>query len=213
MAHPSDPRFLVLHALRLRGFADLEPLIVTSGLPEAQATSLLEELSSEGLVHKRDGRVHGWSLTAAGREQHLKSVDAELAEAGARSDVENNYRWFLRLNRDMLAVCTDWQMRTADGGGEPILNDHSDGVYDKDVISRLRGIDDRVQPVCAGLAAELARYGGYGPRLRAALEKVEAGETDWFTKPVIDSYHTVWFEMHEDLLCTLGIERSKEEQR
>jgi hypothetical protein len=27
---------------------------------------------------------------------------------------------------------------------------------------------------------------------------------------VVDSYHTVWFELHEDLLCTLGLERSSE---
>jgi hypothetical protein len=27
---------------------------------------------------------------------------------------------------------------------------------------------------------------------------------------VIDSYHTVWFELHEDLLSTLGIERASE---
>jgi hypothetical protein len=27
---------------------------------------------------------------------------------------------------------------------------------------------------------------------------------------MIASYHTVWFELHEDLLCTLGIERSSE---
>jgi hypothetical protein len=36
------------------------------------------------------------------------------------------------------------------------------------------------------------------------------GQPEWFTKPVIDSYHTVWFELHEDLLCTLGIERASE---
>jgi hypothetical protein len=27
---------------------------------------------------------------------------------------------------------------------------------------------------------------------------------------MIASYHTVWFELHEDLLATLGIERSSE---
>ena len=37
-----------------------------------------------------------------------------------------------------------------------------------------------------------------------------AGDTDWFTKPMIPSYHTVWFELHEDLLATLGIERGSE---
>ena len=26
---------------------------------------------------------------------------------------------------------------------------------------------------------------------------------------MIDSYHTVWFELHEDLLATLGIERDR----
>jgi hypothetical protein len=27
---------------------------------------------------------------------------------------------------------------------------------------------------------------------------------------MIESYHTVWFELHENLLATLGIQRSKE---
>ncbi len=27
---------------------------------------------------------------------------------------------------------------------------------------------------------------------------------------MIDSYHTVWFELHENLLATLGIERARE---
>jgi hypothetical protein len=42
------------------------------------------------------------------------------------------------------------------------------------------------------------------------MEQIRAGDTDWFTKPMIPSYHTVWFEMHEDLLSTLGIERGSE---
>jgi hypothetical protein len=72
------------------------------------------------------------------------------------------------------------------------------------------GIHDRVRPVTVDLRETIDRFAGYGTRLREALEKVVAGEHEWFTKPVIDSYHTIWFELHEDLLCTLGIERSKE---
>ena len=49
-----------------------------------------------------------------------------------------------------------------------------------------------------------------GDDLRSALERLVDGDTDWFTKPTIPSYHTVWFELHEDLLVTLGIERSSE---
>ena len=58
--------------------------------------------------------------------------------------------------------------------------------------------------------------GACNPRARLAapgearLDRVQGGDTDWFTKPMIASYHTVWFELHEDLLCTLGIERGSE---
>ena len=70
---------------------------------------------------------------------------------------------------------------------------------------------DQVQPIVAELAAVLARFASYGPRFATALERVEAGELDWFTKPTIDSFHTVWFELHENLLATLGIERGTED--
>jgi hypothetical protein len=60
------------------------------------------------------------------------------------------------------------------------------------------------------LASAMTRYHPYEPRFGAALAKLDAGEREWFTKPLIDSYHTVWFELHEDLLSTLGIERSQE---
>ncbi len=91
-----------------------------------------------------------------------------------------------------------------------MLNDHADPSYDDDVVDRLGGVDAKVQPVCGDLGDVLTRFAGYGPRFSEALGRVRAGERDWFAKPMIDSYHTVWFELHEDLLATLGIERSKE---
>ena len=36
------------------------------------------------------------------------------------------------------------------------------------------------------------------------------GALDYFTKPILPSYHTVWFELHEDLLATLSIDRASE---
>jgi hypothetical protein len=42
---------------------------------------------------------------------------------------------------------------------------------------------------------------------------VRAGDKEWFTGPLVDSYHTVWFELHEDLMATLGLERATEEAR
>ena len=99
-------------------------------------------------------------------------------------------------------------MRTVDD--EQVVNDHADPDHDAAVIARLGEADAVVQPVCAELAGLLERFDGYGRRFTEALDRVRAGEVEWFTKPMIDSYHTVWFELHENLLATLGIERARE---
>lgn len=200
------PRTLALHALRLKGFADTEVVAAHSGIVDGDdADAVLQALREEGLATRREGRITGWSLTAEGRALHHALMAEEVDEAGVREDVRAAYKEFLGVNKELLAVCTDWQV--SDGG----VNDHADAVYDKGVVSRLRDVHARIGPVCERLAGTLDRFAGYGPRLNNALERVEAGEAEWFTKPLIDSYHTVWFELHEDLLCTLGIERSKEE--
>jgi hypothetical protein len=185
MAHPLDRALLVLHTVRLKGFADAEPVASTTGLPVDDVIAALEKARDAALAVRR-----------------------ELDGAGARPAVEAAYRRFLGCNKELLGVCTDWQLRTAEG--QQVPNDHSDPAYDERVVKRLRLIDDAVQPVCDDLRAALERFGRYGPRFSVALNKVEAGEVDWFTKPLIDSYHTVWFELHEDLLATLGIERGSE---
>ena len=43
-----------------------------------------------------------------------------------------------------------------------------------------------------------------------ALKHVENGEHDWLVSPRIDSVHTVWMQLHEDLLLALGIARGDE---
>ena len=111
-------------------------------------------------------------------------------------------------NTELLAICTAWQLR--DMGGQPIVNTHDDPDYDRACVARLGELDDKVEPLVHDLADLLARFGDYRHRLRAARGRVEAGDTDWFTSPGVDSYHTVWFELHEHLLATLGLERTDE---
>ncbi|MBA2624349.1 MAG: MarR family transcriptional regulator [Acidimicrobiia bacterium] len=208
MPAPSDPRFLVLHGLRLKGFAEAQPMAEATGLDPAVVDSQLEGLAADELVLHRTGRVSGWSLTAAGRAEHARAVTAELEAAGARPVVDAAYRCFLGHNGELLAVCTAWQLR--DEGGAPAPNDHTDAAYDEAVVERLAGVHEQVRPVVGDLASTLDRFGRYEGRLATALDRVRAGGVEWLTKPVIDSYHTVWFELHEDLLSTLGIERGSE---
>jgi len=198
---------LVLSGLRLVGVAEPAVLAGRTNVARAELDDVLARAAAAGWARHRDGRLAGWSLTVAGRAEAGRLLAAELDGTGLRPAVAGAYGRFLAVNDDLLATCTDWQVRDQ---ATSRLNDHTDAVYDRGVVERLRAIDAIAQPICADLAAMLHRFEGYGARLAGALGRVAAGGTDWFTRPGIDSYHTVWFELHEDLLATLGIERAKE---
>lgn len=208
MPTASDPDLLVLLGLRLRSFAVASVVADAAGLPTPETESRLAQLAVADLARFRDGRMTGWMLTPAGREAGEAALAAELDGSGSRSPVTAAYQRFLAINAGLLETCTDWQLRSVDG--DQRVNDHADPPHDAAVIARLTRLDGAVQPIVADLAEVLSRFGGYGSRLAGALAKVQGGDVDWFTKPTIDSYHTVWFELHENLLATLGIERSAE---
>jgi hypothetical protein len=201
----SDSRLLVLHGLRLKGFAEAADVAALAELDPAEVASELDRLKADELVLYREGRLTGWALTPAGRRAQEEGLQAEVAACGARDALFDAYKRFLDLNNDLLAICTAWQMKD-----EATINDHNDTAYDNGVIDQLHELHGRVEPIITDLEATLDRYCGYRARLQASLDKLRGGEAEWFTKPLIDSYHTVWFQLHEDLLNTLGIERSQE---
>ena len=206
MAHLTPPDLCVLHGLRVKGFAETDVLAELVALPDPEVVGHLERFGAEGLVQRRDGRLSGWSLTAEGRTVAEQRVGADLDGAGVRDQVASTYRDFLALNGDLLAVCTAWQMK--DGGSVP--NDHTDEHYDHKVVQQLVDLHNEVEPVAQQLGVLLARCGRYTGRLHGALAKVLEGQGDFFAGPLVDSYHTVWFQLHEDLLATLGIDRGSE---
>ena len=93
--------------------------------------------------------------------------------------------------------------------GERVANDHSNAEYDDEVIGRLGDLHDRFEPILNALTAREPRLGCYRGKLAEALDKVEDGAIEWVSDATIESYHTVWFEMHEDLLRILGREREE----
>jgi len=208
MAGATDPELLVLHTLRLKSFVDADVVAAAARLPDAQVGSILEVLAAAGHVAFRDGRIRGWSLTGTGRDEGERRLAAELDEVGGRMVVLDCYERFRALNEPFLRTCTRWQLREIDG--LHFVNEHDDPRYDASVIAELDDIDDAVQPICHDLAEVLARFGYYNGRLASARLRVRAGDHDWFTTPMIDSYHSIWFELHENLLATLNLERAAE---
>ncbi|MEW1724830.1 transcriptional regulator [Streptomyces sp. NPDC093109] len=200
----ADPGLLVLHALRCAGAAGPARLHLVTGLDAFDVESELIDLGAAGLVTYTPGPMSGWWLTEAGRVADAERITGELESAAARRAVTAAYHRFLALNPELLDLCRAWQLRTVDGVVS--VNDHGDAAYDSRVLDRFADLDRRAAAVCAELAAALPRFGRYRVRLAGALEQAAAGALEYVTDSTA-SYHTVWAELHEDLLATLGIPR------
>lgn len=203
----SDPDFLILHTLRCIGVASQERLSAASGLSMDETLTRLRGHVDRRLVSHDAGTFGGWSLTNSGEATERELTQGELAMADAHDVVAGCYQRFLDLNPKLLQISTDWQIRRF--GSSQSMNDHSDPDYDNKVLSRLIRIDDKAQPICTDLANSLLRFGLYADRLTKALDRSLAGESAYVSDN-LDSYHTVWFQLHEDLLRTLGISREEE---
>jgi len=201
---------LTLHALRLKGLAELEVLASVWPRDPEELRAELDTAVASGDVIRRDGRMSGWALSAAGRERGERLLAEERGAIGAGPAIVSAYEEFLGLNQPFLDLCTDWQLRPGEAG--PVLNDHTEAAYDGQVIDRLGDAHRELSGVLSRLAVALDRFDRYPPAFDAAWGRVREGDTDWFCRPMLASYHTVWFELHEDLLATLGRTRSEERQ-
>lgn len=199
---------VVMHALRVCGFADTARLADHSSLTTDQIDAALDECERAGFVRFRDGRVRGWLLTDAGKQRHAEQVAGDLTDDDSKRLVESGYQDFLERNRELKEVCTAWQLRTQPDGTST-MNDHGDKRYDGEVIGRLTTHHVRCDSMFDQLGLGLARLGAYRHRLGDALERLTAGDTAAFATPMSASYHCVWMELHQDLLLTLARDRDE----
>jgi hypothetical protein len=201
---------LALHAVRLLGFADTPAVAARFGLAEDDVAVLLEDHRALGHVAWTVfGDSAGWSLTDRGRLVGERLLAEDLAATGRRDLVHRQYLDFLDSNAEVLRAVTDWQIRPA--AGRPFAeNDHQDLRWDARVLQRLAIVGDRLAPLSAAIGGVLPRLDGYAARYSAALARARAGDRVWVDGLGIDSCHTVWFQLHEDLLATLGIPRGRE---
>ncbi|MGI5171128.1 transcriptional regulator [Spirillospora sp. CA-253888] len=195
---------LVLHALRCGGHSGIARVAAATRMDESDVESELIDLAVAGLVVRSPGAFGAWGLTNAGRVADAERITDELESASARPAVTAAHEAFMVLNPELLDLCTAWQMKPVDG--VMIANDHSDPAYDARVLDRFTDFDRRAAAVCAELAAALPRFARYRDRLALALARATAGRMEYLVDDIA-SYHTVWAELHEDLLATLGIAR------
>jgi hypothetical protein len=199
-----DSRSLTFHGLAIKRHADAAAVAALTGLSQDAVQAELEAAVATGRAIEAKG---AFSLTPLARVSLAASYDLHFSDLRTNQTFTDAYHGFERINPDLKQVITDWQ--TMNVRGELRANDHSDQSYDDKVIDRLSALHERAEPVLSGLARGLPRLGIYAMKLEAALDKAESGEIGWVSDIHRDSYHSVWFELHEEVLRIMGTEREE----
>ncbi len=194
----------VMHAVAIKRNGGADSISSISGLDLKSVTKTLNDGVSLGRLVKIDDT---FLLSPAGRMILDSEYSRFCDEIRSQSQFLDAYEKFEIINKELKQLITDWQ--TIKVGDQIIPNDHSDSEYDEKIIDKLGIIHEKFEPVLDIMAKSVGRFANYSEKLINALEKSEDGELEWVSDAQMDSYHTVWFELHEDLLRLLG--RTREE--
>jgi pyruvate,orthophosphate dikinase len=190
-----------LRVVSLKGFATLESIAeAVLATPDA-ARPVLDQLTLDGLVATTAG---AYKLTDAGTARIASLVATERERWGVDA-ASAALDAFLGIDHRVKEVVTAWQLRE-DGS----VNDHADAAYDASVLERLGGLHDEAIDWLDPLDAGCPRLADYGVRLERALVGARNGDGRYVASPRVDSYHGIWFELHEDLIQLAG--RTREEE-
>lgn len=198
----SRDELLVLHAIRLAGFADTEAVAARVDLPANIVGDTLRVLEGQQLVERiAFADSGGWILTEAGKSRDGELLQEELEASGARpvllattEDFESS------VNPRLVRAVTDWQLHSSADRTERSV----------EVLRELTDLADALSDLMTELDGQLPRFSRYPRQFSAALEKARAGDHQWVAGVGRLSCHIVWAELHEDLLSSLGRDRSVE---
>lgn len=199
-----DCRDLVHHGLAVKRLATPETVAELVCLPVGEVARVLAEAEASKRVVAVSGK---YTLTPLARVALEARYRRHFAALRADAAFREAYEQFEHLNLALKRIITQWQ--TVDIRGQRVPNDHSDKEYDANVISELADVHEQVEEILAVLARGLPRLQFYTPQLAAALARAEDGEVQWVSDVRLPSYHTVWFELHEDLLRIMGRRREE----
>jgi pyruvate,orthophosphate dikinase len=195
-----SPLLATLQAVRLKGRTTAADVAAATGSDEAAAGAALASLVGDGLLVEKSDRFR---LTPEGKEQLGVWLEEERGTVDVAA-LEPLYEQFDPHNSRLKELASAWQQRDGE------MNDHTDAEYDGKVLEGLDALHADFGPLVDRFVELAPRLAPYPARFTGALEKVRAGDHAYFLRPIIDSYHTVWFELHEDLIGLLGRNRQDE---
>jgi hypothetical protein len=177
----------------------LDPAEVFPAVHALALRGSLKHLPGDGRQLEAAGLIcstpYGFTLTDSGHRLHRTLSEQERATIDvALLDI---------VSEPLLAA---WRrVKTL----EPRWN-AADAAKRRRLISELVAIVEEVQPTLRRTAEIAPRFGEYIARLREAERRLLDGELDYAFDPAVESIATVWRELHEDNLQTLGYAQESE---
>jgi hypothetical protein len=195
---------LVLHGLVVKNAGTAQQIAAVLGLDEHEVSAALDEALAAGDVAGAGGTFMPTQAGRARLDAAYPQAYAQVREDAAFTSAADRFEV---INRKLLALLTRWQ--SVPQAGSTVPNDHSDPTYDNAILDELGDLHERTEPILAAFAGAVPRLKIYTGRLAAAYDRALAGEHDYVSGVRVNSYHTVWHELHEDLLRILGRTRQE----
>jgi hypothetical protein len=197
-------KFEAMHGLAIKKFGTAAAVADLLAADEAVVSGLLADAVAAG---EAAGAKGAFMLNGVGQSALATAYPSEFAALRSDAALSQGYARFETVNAELKRLVTEWQTMTV--AGEQVPNDHSDAEYDRKLIDRIAALHERAAPILQAMAASLPRLARYAARLEAALDRVDDGQIEFVSGAKVSSYHTVWFELHEDLLRILDRKRDE----
>jgi pyruvate, orthophosphate dikinase len=192
---PAVSELAVLRAVRLKLIASTEQVATMVGVDAATAAAALAARADAGQASETP---RGWRLTPDGQARVQTLLDDERATVDTASARSLHTR-FVAFDARLKDLVTAHQL-----SGDPAVAPER--------IAALGVLHGEVGPVVADATTLAPRLAPFAGRLDAAHDALVGGDARFLAHPLVDSYHTVWFELHEELIHLAGLERSQLDQ-
>lgn len=197
-------KFNAMHGLAIKKFANAASVADLLAGSDIDVAAGLADAVADGQAVSAKG---AFMLSPKGHTALTEAYPEVFKLLRADETLQRGYAQFEFLNVELKQLITEWQ--TIEIAGEPVPNDHSDSEHDKKTIDRIAALHDRADPLIRNMAVSLPRLVRYADRLSEALDRVDDGQIEFVSGVKVSSYHTVWFELHEDLLRLLNRKREE----
>jgi hypothetical protein len=180
-----DATFLVLNGAHLKKMATADDIAAAVGLPREVAVAELAAAVEKGWAMSVDGRyLVVPDGTSAVHEYYAKFYGPLRGDAA----IEGWFARFETLNDQFIRAVSDWQKNEEDEKAK----------------AKVLKVVERLIKALGDIISAIPRYENYARRFTESVGRVDRGEREYVCGPSIDSVHTIWFELHEDILSVLG---------